>query len=486
MLTEPLQHQRIIAEHTAGRQCSFNFGQQGTGKTWNALQLIEQLWRKHPDLKPLVVCLKGNMKGVWAPEALKHAGIDCTIIEGSAAKRAKLLKETSTLRVINYHGVKIPKVLEALEQDSLAPGLVVYDECFTIQNPKRFTKKGTPTLFGAAHKLKEISPRIHGMTGTPHGNNPLSLWAQCYAVDGGETFGSNFFAWRAQNFLEDSSFGWKEYIPKPGYRSEMNRRLYHRPGHAIRYLKSDCLDLPPKVYQTLFVEMPKETLKQYRAMEHEFFVETGEGVCATQSGGVKSLRLREICNGFLRGKQDPDDPTEKTKVIWNAANNPKQAALKMALQDLCNDGGQAIIWHCFLPDQNDIVGVCRDLGIKGTCLVGGMRTDEVADICKKFNEGHYQVVVASLAFKGVTHGANMQAAHAAIFYSNTWSLPDREQAEDRCHRFGSQRHNSITYVDIVCAGSVEEQVADALQRKAASAEIVVDGHKMNVGLGGSF
>jgi len=50
-----------------------------------------------------------------------------------------------------------------------------------------------------------------------------------------------------------------------------------------------------------------------------------------------------------------------------------------------------------------------------------------------------------------------------IFYSNSYDLELRVQAEDRIHRIG-QKH-SCTYVDLVSEGTVDEQILRNLLNK---------------------
>jgi SNF2 family DNA or RNA helicase len=61
-----------------------------------------------------------------------------------------------------------------------------------------------------------------------------------------------------------------------------------------------------------------------------------------------------------------------------------------------------------------------------------------------------------------------------VYYSQSYHLGHRLQSEDRCHRAGSERHEKVTYVDVVCRGTVDEIIAAALAGKKGMAEVVVD------------
>ena len=60
-------------------------------------------------------------------------------------------------------------------------------------------------------------------------------------------------------------------------------------------------------------------------------------------------------------------------------------------------------------------------------------------------------------------GLTLTAADTMIFYSNSYDLELRLQAEDRIHRIGQD--NRCTYVDLVVPGTVDEKILDALRKK---------------------
>lgn len=60
-------------------------------------------------------------------------------------------------------------------------------------------------------------------------------------------------------------------------------------------------------------------------------------------------------------------------------------------------------------------------------------------------------------------GNNWTVANLVVYYANNYDLEMRSQSEDRCHRKG--QINRVTYVDLVCPGTVDEKIIDALRRK---------------------
>ena len=65
----------------------------------------------------------------------------------------------------------------------------------------------------------------------------------------------------------------------------------------------------------------------------------------------------------------------------------------------------------------------------------------------------------------------MTAAHTMIYYSNSYDLEIRLQSEDRAHRIGQTK--SVTYVDLITPGTIDEVVLSALRNKINIASTVL-------------
>ena len=72
-------------------------------------------------------------------------------------------------------------------------------------------------------------------------------------------------------------------------------------------------------------------------------------------------------------------------------------------------------------------------------------------------------MVASQAAGGT--GVNLTAANYMIYFSRGYSLEHDLQSEARAYRGGSERHTSITRIDLVSEGTLDVAVLKALQSK---------------------
>ena len=61
------------------------------------------------------------------------------------------------------------------------------------------------------------------------------------------------------------------------------------------------------------------------------------------------------------------------------------------------------------------------------------------------------------------YGLTLTEAKTVIYYSNNYDLEVRLQSEDRAHRIGQK--SSVTYVDLIAPGTVDEKIVEALRSK---------------------
>ena len=86
-----------------------------------------------------------------------------------------------------------------------------------------------------------------------------------------------------------------------------------------------------------------------------------------------------------------------------------------------------------------------------------------------FKNGELDILVANNS--KISRGHNLQIAHTTLFYSNTFSMEIRQQAEFRTFRIG-QKHPCL-YIDY-SAAEVDETINTALKMKKGLLEYIRD------------
>jgi SWI/SNF-related matrix-associated actin-dependent regulator of chromatin subfamily A-like protein 1 len=503
----PFEHQKVMA--TCGLElngCAF-ICEQGTAKTRPAVEAARQKFRNGEIEYVFVACPKGVMNtwareiGWWAPD------LQVVQLRGPVRDRRT---------IVNAHtngGITTRGVVFVLNYDALADmkddilallsarkALFICDEMHTLANPQAQVTQ-------AAMEIARVATSRLGLTGTPIRNGAEDIWSQWYVIDMGVTFGANFVQFRRE-FFNENPYTWSIDPVSGQTLGEIGQRLRLR---GLRYRKEDCFDLPPKVYEVIEVEMTREQSAAYREMQ-DYLVAwlrgeeaaeplsedqvavaamlgpgdsdedsgpvrvraTGDRRQPTRSDGrvataanqlVAILRLTQITSGFL--------PTEDGSVHF-FSSNPKLVACNELVRDHVRNGRSVIVWATYRNDIEGLMAQFRDLRpvrIDGT-QQGTRGERERLEAERKFQERETQLLIANPAAGGV--GLNLQAASVAIYFSQSYSLIDRMQSEDRCHRSGSEIHNRVTYIDLVCSGTVDETVRAALAAKKSVADAVVD------------
>ena len=156
--------------------------------------------------------------------------------------------------------------------------------------------------------------------------------------------------------------------------------------------------------------------------------------------------------------------------------HPKLPSWKIdALMDIMAERADEQV-VCFAESKRLIMlagQVAEKAGIKVGYIVGGQSPKERTATIAEFQSGARQLILATTGAGGV--GITLTAARTVVFLQRPWSYVDATQAEDRCHRIGSERHESIDIIDIVTANTVESRVRSVLKEKAGQlAEFVKD------------
>lgn len=214
------------------------------------------------------------------------------------------------------------------------------------------------------------------------------------------------------------------------------------------------LDLPPKLYQRLVFELVPEQRRVYDQLRREYMVELEGGLLVTAAlAMVRILRLQQVACGYLPNPHDPEaDP-----ILIPGAENPRFRAFMEWMEDIGKQ--QAIVWCRF---THDVDVICRELG-PAMCVRfdGKVSEKEKAKALELFKSGARRVCVAKASSMGM--GLTLAFSHLSFYYSNSFSLLERLQSEDRQHRVG--QHNAVTYVDLIADKTVDEKILKVLKSR---------------------
>jgi SNF2 family DNA or RNA helicase len=272
----------------------------------------------------------------------------------------------------------------------------------------------------------------------------------------------------------------------PGTEAEFRLTLL---GQQRRVAKADVLDqLPPKVYSIRTVELPTGYRKAYDALEKDMLAELPDG----QELSVMSVLAQLTCLSLLACAAadveitveiDPDTGEEKrhTHIELKAPSWKVDALLEV----LDERPGKPVVAFAPSAQLMRLAGAAAsEAGHRVGYVIGGQSMRERTGTVAKFQQGDLDLICATTGAGGV--GITLTAASTVVFLQRPWSLVESLQAEDRCHRIGSEIHDSVEIVDIVATNTIDTRVRSVLREKAGQlASLVQDPRIVAELLGGA-
>lgn len=236
--------------------------------------------------------------------------------------------------------------------------------------------------------------------------------------------------------------------------------------HSYRVLKSECLDLPPKIHKNVFFELTKEQRSIYRKAEEELrLVFEGQETPINKLTAV--TKLAQITSGYYITPLSPHP-------IRIDGDNPKLESLLSAVEGIINSNNKVIIWARYTTEIKDIISALKKENINCVEYYGETSNVDRQEAIQEFENGDIQVFVGNAKAGGT--GITLVAASYVIYYSNNYSLTARSQSEDRAHRIGQT--NVVTYINLIGRDTVDEAVVKCLiNKKEVEDQIVNEGLK---------
>ena len=116
-------------------------------------------------------------------------------------------------------------------------------------------------------------------------------------------------------------------------------------------------------------------------------------------------------------------------------------------------------------------------GITSLLLVGETSKEERQQRVAAFQRGEAPVFLISLKAGGT--GLNLTRADMVLHYDPWWNVAAQNQATDRAHRIGQEK--TVTVIQLITRGTIEENILKLQQVKASLADQVVTEENVSLG-----
>ena len=457
---KPFDHQKDSLASGWDRPEFGYFMEMGTGKSKVLIDNIGMLYLEAEMDFALIIAPKGVYRNWVNKEIPEHMSDDVPyrVIRWVASPNKAQQKEMRSVKdnfegltifvmnVESFSSVKGKTAGEWMARVMGSHGMIAVDESTTIKNHKA---KRTKTLMkiSAAFKYRRL------LTGSPVTKSPMDIYSQCEFLRPGLLGFESYYAFQARYaVVQRRQMGAQAFQQIVGFRN-LDELTYRINMFSFRVLKKDCLDLPEKIYTVRNVSLTDEQRAMYYQIREYAMVLLENGEMATAPAVItQMLRLQQIMSGHLK--------TDDGDMLYFPSKRMD------ALEEIMNEhDGKAIIWSRF---RYDIIQITEMLNKKfgEGCAVsyfGDTSDDDRAAAVLNFQNPNHPIkfFVGNPATAG--YGLTLTEANLVVYYANDFNLETRIQSEDRAHRIGQK--NNVTYVDLICEGSIDERIVKALREK---------------------
>jgi SNF2 family DNA or RNA helicase len=511
--TKPFEHQVRAFNFARDKEAFALFMEMGTGKTKTTIDLACDMYRAG-EINAVLIIAPNGVHTQWIREQLPiHCSVPYFGVAFKSTASKALKNDIHKICTEPFDGLKFLAVnVEAFSYQTYMSiffhfvtehnTFVVIDEATAIKNPDA---KRTQNIIRGLSACKwrgksliacePLSVKRAILTGTPITNSPFDIWAMAEFLQP-NFFNRTYFAFKAhygiqrQIDVHQGQLIRKVSVPlkleeiksiyemdtlaacqKFGMReSDVEYIKQNKPEHSYKHLdelkerikefaffvtKDECLDLEPKIYKRRVVEMSDEQKASYLGLENEFITEYAGKELSVLNKVALYTRLSQIAGGFFPFTEENEETGEFNKDIIPFTKNPKLDAL---LEDIDFIDYPAVVVTRFTAEAKIIYEALSKRGdLQVGCYIGELK--EPKDPIQAFKDGYLHILVANERM--ISKGHNLQNAHNVLFYSNSYSLEERLQTEDRIHRSGQTE--KCLYIDYIADGTVDMKVYASLR-----------------------
>ncbi len=450
MKYNPHKYQSYATDFIVNNPIAAIFLEMGLGKSVITLTAMKKLFETETICKMLVIAPLRVARDTWPQEIRKWdhlKGMKYAVAVGTEAERKAAVLRNEPVTIINRENVDWLINKSGLPFDF---DMVVIDELssFKSYGAKRFK---------ALLKVRPFIKRIVGLTGTPSSNGLMDLWAEFRILDFGKRLGRYITRYRLSYFEPDKRNAQMvfSYKPLPGAEDA----IYEKISDITISMKSvDYLDMPECIINEVPVYMSPSEQSVYDDFREDMVIKLKNEEIDAANAAVLSGKLLQMANGAVY------DEVGTAHLIHDRKLDMLEDLIEGA------NGKPVLVAYWFKHDLIRIEQRLKHLKIPYAKL-------DTSDSIERWNKGEVPVMLCHPASSG--HGLNLQAGGSTlIWFGLTWSLELYQQTNARLWRQGQKE--TVVIHHIICGGTIDEDVMDALKRKEKTQSALIDAVKTNL------
>lgn len=509
MPTTLREYQRRGVEFLADKPFALLRMDRGTGKTPTIVVDIDNQLKRKRATKVLYIAPLSTLDQVKRRAQEFGTVIQPVVIYGDKQQRARLIRGFGNLHIINFEAVRIM----AAELTEAGYDMVVVDESYRIKDSATEVARVTKALGVKAKIRRELTGMLFGES-IEDAWNQIDFLSRSIFPQGYYPFRARYCEIKKEEIelvkmkvdpqtgkkvpefrmvgnpaqtgpapMIPDPYGSDLMVPDPNWGQKREiikvKRIVQRvvgvknlaeftakiAPYVYNVEKKEALpELPPKTYQVLKVKMLEEQAKLYARVMRETRSEVQGRTVDHKWALSKIQKLHQICSGFVYD-------IDKEPLYLPSA---KFDELTTTLDTSLKDHDKAVIFTAFKAEPFLVGQAVKQMRRPIEVFILPEKPADRQDAIDRWEKWTNcpAVFIANIASGGV--GLNLQEAPNAHFFSRDYKIEGREQAVDRVHRFGSEKHSSINIIDYIVEGTVDEDILEALMTKRSVVDVFME------------
>lgn len=441
--------------------------QMRTGKTRSTVDVAFHRHFDRGDVDGLLVLAPNGVHVNWVRRQLpQHAwrGHDWVGHAWQASERHRPEQRAQLEKVLSLprgHGLPVLAVnAESLVHDEAAKVIarflknrrvmMVGDESHVFRTPgSRRTKR--------VRALANYCPVKRILTGTSVDNSPLAAFSQFEILRKGALGYNRFdeFEGRYARYEQLTTRGGRRYEKLEAYQNleELRARIG---AWASVVLREDCEDMSGIIADERTVLLSQAQQEAYDMLLREFVLELETGDVEALEPAARIIKLQQVLSGFII------DHTGQVRDLVPDEENPRLQAM---VEEVTSATRKTIVWCKFHEDIKKVTRALRDAGRRPVEYHGRISSQRARqEAIDAFQEDpHTTDFVGQPAAGG--SGLDLSAAELVLWYSHTFDLIERSQADERASAIGGK---AIFLRDLVVPNTVDTYI---LSNQAAKRDV---------------
>lgn len=417
------------------------FNQQRTGKTPTSLGVV----RLKGLTKVMIVCPASAMYA-WKEEYERWLEHPCVVVDGTRAKKEKIVSEWTHGLIISYDTLKNTQNKEGFLALVLAekPEMLIADEIHRIAGRSTAIAKAMFYLgYRIEHKL--------ALTGTPAPSRPENIWSIMHFL-----FPRKYTSYH--NWIDEFCICVEQYLPggnvhknvlgiKPDKKQELADEL--ATFTTMRKRKDVMEWLPDKEYEHIKLPPTTDQIRYWAELKEYYAIEGTDIV--TKGTLDRLIRYRQIC-------LDP-------KLLGLKGTSPKTDWLIQYIKDYPEEN--IIIFSNFTQYLKAI----HEKVPSARMIIGETTLIKRAELCQLFQAGRLKILLINI--QAGKEALTLDNATTTIFTDKYPPIGSIEQAEDRfVATTVARKDQQSKIIELMMANSYDVEIYKLLRQRKNEVDIV--------------